>query len=997
MEILLLVLLGGALVYLWRRSDALEANIRSLEEQIDSLRRRLPVSQPSELKPGEAGVARGLPLPVPAAPMLKAKAQAKTGKVAGPIPASRMAAEAEDLEEAKPEPAEPTLQFKVPFKLPGPKFDFEDVFGRLLPIWAGGITLAIAGFFLVKYSIESGLLGPQVRVALGFLFGTALLGGAEAAYRNEGRISDPRVRQALAGAGLATMYANFYLAGSLYGLVGSTISFLGMAGVTGAAIALSFRFGLPSAILGLIGGFAAPMLVGSDQANLPILALYLSLVTGGLTYAGNRQGRSWLGLAALAGGLGWGCLMLLTSITGTTDMLAFGGFMVVLGAIVPALARTDDADDKTEGGLGAHPILRTGAAALAALQLAAMIQQSAYSMLGWGLFGLLASALAVFAWREPRLREASAFAGFTGLVMLGLWHVPTGQNFALVAAAFAAIFAGVPIANIWRKAHRTIDSYQIAGFSFGLMAVTLLQFGWAASLPLLTMAMVAISVLPIAAAWLGWQPNDKPLRLGALANCTIATLGLTLAGLIATPAWMAPLVLAAIALGATGLCWRRQDRGLFALACFGSVLTLIALLISPGSYAEAARLGGQTTDADMVRGVIRWIAAALPFLAFAIHARIRPVTYAAEAIATILAYGAAAQMLSGDLLAWCAALIALALAALQAERKSARLTATFVALLWAAEPLSIWIMEGLAALYGEPMLIAGDLAWRVLGLDVAPLMVALALLIGSRSTGFGDWKWPIMIAFGMVTAVAGHIAFKQILALQSSAAFINSGLAERTIWGAMLLGPGLAIARFAAAQSWAKPVSIALYGIALAHFAIFTLGWHNPLWSQQAVGPWPAANLLIPAYLVGGIAIVLLAEAAKSLGWIVRCLFDAALMLLIGLMCLSELRHLFAGTILDGLPVGQTEDLLRSLVGILVAIGFLIWGTRKHSRSWRVGSLVLMLGAVLKVFLFDANGLEGLIRIASFVALGFSLIGIGWFYARQLRSEEIALPDHQTS
>ena len=48
-----------------------------------------------------------------------------------------------------------------------------------------------------------------------------------------------------------------------------------------------------------------------------------------------------------------------------------------------------------------------------------------------------------------------------------------------------------------------------------------------------------------------------------------------------------------------------------------------------------------------------------------------------------------------------------------------------------------------------------------------------------------------------------------------------------------------------------------------------------------------------------------------------------------------------------------------------------------------------MLGAVLKVFLFDAAGLEGLARIASFMALGFSLIGIGWVYSRQLRSRDV--------
>jgi uncharacterized membrane protein len=55
---------------------------------------------------------------------------------------------------------------------------------------------------------------------------------------------------------------------------------------------------------------------------------------------------------------------------------------------------------------------------------------------------------------------------------------------------------------------------------------------------------------------------------------------------------------------------------------------------------------------------------------------------------------------------------------------------------------------------------------------------------------------------------------------------------------------------------------------------------------------------------------------------------------------------------------------------------------------WRLASLGLMLAAVAKVFLFDASGLEGVVRIASFVALGFSLIGIGWLYARYLPSTE---------
>lgn len=62
-----------------------------------------------------------------------------------------------------------------------------------------------------------------------------------------------------------------------------------------------------------------------------------------------------------------------------------------------------------------------------------------------------------------------------------------------------------------------------------------------------------------------------------------------------------------------------------------------------------------------------------------------------------------------------------------------------------------------------------------------------------------------------------------------------------------------------------------------------------------------------------------------------------------------------------------------------------MWGIRRGLRDWRIASLVLMLVAVGKVFLFDASGLEGLLRIVSFLALGVSLIGIGWLYSRYLK------------
>lgn len=52
-----------------------------------------------------------------------------------------------------PEPIKPE-----PAREPGQRhaaMNFEELFGRRLPIWAGGITLAIAGVLIVKYAIDA--------------------------------------------------------------------------------------------------------------------------------------------------------------------------------------------------------------------------------------------------------------------------------------------------------------------------------------------------------------------------------------------------------------------------------------------------------------------------------------------------------------------------------------------------------------------------------------------------------------------------------------------------------------------------------------------------------------------------------------------------------------------------------------------------------------------------------------------------------------------------
>ena len=252
MEFLLIFILAGVIYRLWDRQQTLSQRIEQLEDRSF----KASAAARAAYRASEDPAPTRTIATVRSEPEPEAQPFEEEPPVEGPLepePEALPAAEpAETLPETEPEPElepEPETRPEPVFSETKPRFDIEEIFGRRLPIWVGGITLAIAGILLVRYSIEAGLVTPSVRVLMAFVFGIGLIAGAEWAYRNPEKVNDGRICQALAGAGLATLYAGFYLAGSQYGLIGQTFAFLGLAAVTAGAIALSFRFGLPCAVM----------------------------------------------------------------------------------------------------------------------------------------------------------------------------------------------------------------------------------------------------------------------------------------------------------------------------------------------------------------------------------------------------------------------------------------------------------------------------------------------------------------------------------------------------------------------------------------------------------------------------------------------------------------------------------------------------------------------------------------------------------------------------
>ncbi len=192
----------------------------------------------------------------------------------------------------------------------------EELIGGRLAVLFGGLALALGGAFLVRYTIEQGLLGPAARIGLGALFAAALAVAAEYLRR-----SDRQPRQgayipgALMAAAIVTAFATIYAAYGLYGFLSAPVAFVAMGVVGFAALAISALHGPALAALGLVGSYATPILVGGDQPQAWLLFSYLTIVALACYFTSHLRNWLWLAIAATALADLWGVFWLLLEVT----------------------------------------------------------------------------------------------------------------------------------------------------------------------------------------------------------------------------------------------------------------------------------------------------------------------------------------------------------------------------------------------------------------------------------------------------------------------------------------------------------------------------------------------------------------------------------------------------------------------------------------------------------------------------------------------------------
>lgn len=869
---------------------------------------------------------------------------------------------------------------------------FETLFGKTLPIWAGGITLAIAGVLIVRYAIDLGFFArvftPGVQVVAGILFGSILIGAAEYAWRNESRLRDVRVPQALSGAGIATLYAAIMVAANVYGLIGPLFAFVLLALITASALALSLRFGPPSALLGLAGGLAAPALVGAVEPNVPLLAIYLALTIAAMTGVARMRSWPWLAVAALAGGAGWSLWMIfIGGALNAVGSVSVGAYVLLIAVAIPMLAY--DGPRAT--------LLRAVAATVGALQFALLVSHAGFTPLHWGLFALLAVAGQWLAWRERSLAIVPTTSLALSILLMALWPDPTLFWLTSIGIALALIHALPLLARLWSAPAQRRRTLELCLLALMLAPLAKWQVGDISD-GVLALVALAGALLPVVGIARGWRAEGRAndSRFAWLTGTAASLFALAL--ILLLPHWLAPIGIVGVAGGLLLFGKAAADPRIEWLATGFFGAALVALVATPRALDEMPRLmgGAQGAAGD---AFLRWIGLAFVALFFALRAERPIVRRLGQAFAAVLGYGAAAQMLPTPLLTLVPAIGGAVLLFWGRRIDLARIDAgaaafAAISLGWAALPAMIWLHNGLLSLVGVPMAIDAEALGAV---DSIRRMLLPALLLGGPLWLLRDKlsRWVFIVSIGIagvIGLIAVHALFRLAFAAAVGSDFVATGIAQRLVWSGLLIGIGWLLSRRGLLAG-----GRALVIAGTAHAIFYSLLLHNPLWAQQAVGGWPLINLLLPLFLLPWLGIRLAKDMAASARALVDQVVQILTMAFVAAFAWATLRQLFHGSLLVNAGVAPAENILRSLLLLLLAIGFLLWGIRTRRRDWRIASLVLMIAAAGKVFLFDASGLEGLLRIGSFVALGLSLIGIGWLYSRQLStSTSVPAPDPES-
>ncbi|MGG6895935.1 MULTISPECIES: DUF2339 domain-containing protein [Rhizobium] len=803
-----------------------------------------------------------------------------------------------------------------------PKESLESTIGARWAVWVGGIALALGGIFMVKYSIESGLLSPGVRLVLAAIFGLILVAAGEVIRRRSAPVSGSAFQNAmvpgvLTAAGVVALFGSTYAAHGIYGFIGPATAFVLLALISLATLALSLLHGQALAGLGLLASMVTPALIASTAPRPWILFGYLVL-TWLATLLASRL-RRWLIAPSLANALLSLWPLLYISYSSVVDftpvtlsMLAMIGGTIFLwpGRYQAAAKAVDDATTGPEtnplqlrsaGGWGAFlarpPLGMTLTATIGALVVS---------------LSLLADSLR---YGYPIVDAVFMFAAIVAVVAA----FGAGRLHAAWAAILSAVIAVVGVGGLMTNWIYGLDP-SIVDAMAAMQSVVLYE----------VLGLGAIFVLIGTFFLQRYAEGEKPFA--------------ALWGLIMV---VVPLAIAAISFVNFGNWTLDWLHGLYGL---GLGIALMAL--AEWQYRRSG--DGWNLPTNILA------AASFAAMVFALH------VLAHHAVPTILlpvlgiAYLSMGSARDWPVLPWtmvAALIIAMGRIAWQPT------------IVDPSELGRIPVFNMLLAGYGIPAALAAAAAFMVRQSPsirlrsalqaLASFLVLLTIAILVRHAMNGG-------VLNDAVPTLGEQSIYTLLAIGASATLMALDLSAASPlfrYGSMVLGT----------LSVIMILTLHLLGL-------------NPFITGESTGRIPLFNLLLLGYLVpaaayGGLA--LFARNRRPLPYVAMLAVAGAIMAFA--WATLTVRRFWQGEYIPFWnDFIQGELYSYSVVWLLIGIALLGLGARFEARSLRIASAVLVFIAVVKAFLIDMANLEGFLRALSFIGLGAVLIGIGLFYQKIL-------------
>ncbi len=472
-----------------------------------------------------------------------------------PLPAAQPTAPIHEPIAAAAPPSVPRL----PAAPPPEPIGFEERFGTRWVVWVGGIALALGGIFLVRYSIEQGLIGPAVRVMLGALLAFVLIVAGEWQRRSERLWGLPGLPSAnipsiLTAAGTTVAYATVYAAYALYDFLPPGAAFILLGIVALLTLAAALLHGPALAGLGVIGAYLAPMLVASSQPDYWALYIYLAIVTAAAFALARFRLWAWLAFAALVLDVLWtlpGTDLRPVDALGAHVFHTLSGFALAAALLVPGLLYGPPAP------FANYDRFSSSALAIYLIAAAFLVGVSGHGSIALTAFVVLTVATVGIAWRSEAATGAVPAAAILAAAVMADWAVdmkisrlvapsgvtapaipePERSGYAshfVLAAAWAALFGAIGFLAQGRSARAFVPMLWCAAAVFAPLAMlAALYYRVAAldrSLPFAALALLLAAIYAVATEALV-KREQRPGSMAAsamFATGTLAALALAL-------------------------------------------------------------------------------------------------------------------------------------------------------------------------------------------------------------------------------------------------------------------------------------------------------------------------------------------------------------------------------------------------------------------------------------------------------------------------------------